>query len=52
MPTPSLEDPILARFRAALDEIYGDRIECIVLFGSRARGDAARDFDYDSYRKL
>ncbi|HVC51763.1 MAG TPA: hypothetical protein VND87_07060 [Stellaceae bacterium] len=30
-------DPILKRFRAALDAIYGDRIERVLLFGSRAR---------------
>ena len=30
-------DPILARFRAALDELYGGRLERVVLFGSRAR---------------
>jgi uncharacterized protein len=41
------DDPILKRFRAALDEIYGDRIERVVLFGSRARGDARDDSDYD-----
>lgn len=40
-------DPILARFRAALTELYGDRIERVVLFGSRARGDARPDSDYD-----
>src|SRR3954462_4559962 len=40
-------DPILQRFRAALDEIYGDRLERVVLFGSRARGDAGEDSDYD-----
>jgi predicted nucleotidyltransferase len=42
-----LADPILKRFRAALDEIYGDRLERVVLFGSRARGDAHEDSDYD-----
>ena len=31
-------DPILQRFRAELDKAYGDRIERVVLFGSRARG--------------
>ena len=41
------DDPILKRFRTALDEIYGDRLERIVLFGSRARGDAREDSDYD-----
>jgi predicted nucleotidyltransferase len=40
-------DPILNRFRAALDEVYGERIERVVLFGSRARGDARPDSDYD-----
>jgi predicted nucleotidyltransferase len=41
------DDPFLKRVRAALDEIYGDRIERVVLFGSRARGDARPDSDYD-----
>ena len=40
-------DPVLRRFRAALDEIYGERLERVVLFGSRARGDARDDSDYD-----
>ena len=40
-------DPILSRFRAALDEMYGDQIDRVVLFGSRARGDADSDSDYD-----
>ena len=34
------DDPILKRFRATLDEIYGQRLERVVLYGSRARGDA------------
>ena len=41
------QDPILLKFPAALDEVYGDRIERVVLFGSRARGDAKPDSDYD-----
>jgi uncharacterized protein len=45
---PSLRaNPILAKFRAALAEMYGDRLERVVLFGSRARGDAHPDSDYD-----
>jgi len=40
-------DPVLSRFRAALDETYGQRLERVVLFGSRARGDARPDSDYD-----
>ncbi len=38
---------ILAKFRAALYDLYGPRIERVVLFGSRARGDAREDSDYD-----
>jgi len=41
------DDPILAQFRAALEEIYGDRLDRVVLFGSRARGDGRPDSDYD-----
>jgi predicted nucleotidyltransferase len=42
-----MPDPLLPRLRAALDEAYGGRLERVVLFGSRARGDAHSDSDYD-----
>jgi predicted nucleotidyltransferase len=42
-----LDNPILRRVRSALDSMYGDRIERVVLYGSRARGDAREDSDYD-----
>ncbi len=42
-----LDDPTLLRFRTALAEVYGDRIERVVLFGSRARGEAETNSDYD-----
>lgn len=45
--TSVIDDPVLVRFRKALDEIYGPRLDRIVLFGSRARGDAREDSDYD-----
>jgi uncharacterized protein len=45
--TTPIHDPVLARFRAALDAMYGNQIERVVLFGSRARGDARPDSDYD-----
>ena len=47
MQIPPINDPILRRFRAALADLYGDRLERAVLFGSRARGDARPDSDYD-----
>ena len=40
-------DPVLVRFRQALRAMYGNRLERAVLFGSRARGDARADSDYD-----
>jgi uncharacterized protein len=43
----AIDDPILKRYRATLDEIYGQRLERVVLFGSRARGDADEESDYD-----
>ena len=47
MPGSPVDDPILKRLRAALAELYGERLERVVLFGSRARGDAGEDSDYD-----
>ncbi len=47
VPTPSLADPVLLRFRSALADLYGDEIDRVVLFGSRARGDARPDSDWD-----
>lgn len=40
-------DPILLQFRAMLDDMYGERLDRVVLFGSRARGDEREDSDYD-----
>jgi predicted nucleotidyltransferase len=44
--TPA-QDFVLTRIRQAIDKAYGRRIERVVLFGSRARGDAVPDSDYD-----
>jgi predicted nucleotidyltransferase len=41
------DDPVLRRYKAALDATYGDQIDRVVLFGSRARGDAHAESDYD-----
>jgi len=40
-------DPVLRRFRDAVAELYGPALDRVVLFGSRARGDAREDSDYD-----
>ena len=40
-------EPVLTRFRSALNEMYGDRLERVVLYGSRARGDSHPGSDYD-----
>ena len=46
-PALTRDNPVLAKFRAALHEMYGARLERVVLFGSQARGDARSDSDYD-----
>lgn len=47
MPIAPPDDPALTRFRDAVAQMYGDRLERVVLYGSRARGDAHEDSDYD-----
>jgi predicted nucleotidyltransferase len=47
MTTTLTNDAVLTRFRKALDEAYGNKIERVVLYGSRARGDAHAGSDYD-----
>lgn len=42
-----LENVALQHFRTAIGNAYGDRAERVILFGSRARGDAHPDSDYD-----
>jgi predicted nucleotidyltransferase len=47
MTVTHLDDPVLRRFRDAVSDIYGPRIDRVVLYGSRARGESHRDSDYD-----
>ncbi len=39
--------PILADLRRAYEDLYGDRLADLVLFGSRARGEAKPESDID-----
>lgn len=47
MPARPIDDPNLERIRAALYGLYIHRIERLILFGSRARGDQGPASDYD-----
>ena len=47
MPAKLKDDPVLTRLRAAVGKAYGERLERVVLYGSRARGDHRPDSDYD-----
>jgi predicted nucleotidyltransferase len=47
MDTVIATDPVLREFRAALTELYGPALDRVVLFGSRGRGEATPDSDYD-----
>lgn len=40
-------EPLLCELRAALDELYGDRLAKLILYGSFARGDAGEGSDVD-----
>ncbi len=44
---PDRDAGVIALFRRALDAKYGGRVERVILFGSRARGDHRPDSDYD-----
>jgi len=47
VPSAATSEPVLRRLRAELERLYGDRLERVLLFGSRARGDARPDSDWD-----
>lgn len=47
MASKASDGPVLERFRTAVNRIYGDQVARVVLFGSRARGDARPASDYD-----
>lgn len=39
--------PVLQELKAGLQQLYGERLKGVYLFGSRARGDAESDSDVD-----
>jgi predicted nucleotidyltransferase len=39
--------PYLPAIKKALADLYGDRLQGVILFGSEARGDASPDSDID-----
>jgi predicted nucleotidyltransferase len=41
------DDPVLVSIKERLYTVLGENAKEIILFGSRARGDAQRDSDYD-----
>ena len=45
--TKSKEKEIIQRFKERATEAIGDRLDRIILFGSRSRGDAQEDSDFD-----
>ena len=47
MDDPSNRDPVLQQFRARLGDAYAGRLDRVILYGSRARGDHRPDSDYD-----
>lgn len=47
IPVSGKVQTVLAELRRRLEQLYGDRLVKLVLFGSQARGDAAPDSDID-----
>lgn len=43
---PSIR-PILDELKAGLEELYGDRLDRVILYGSQARGDSGPESDID-----
>jgi predicted nucleotidyltransferase len=44
---PITAHPLLRRVRAELERLYGPRLVRVLLYGSRARGDAHEESDWD-----
>ena len=46
-PSTPTDTTVLKRIREILDDLYGERLKGVVLYGSRARGDFDEDSDID-----
>ena len=46
-PSTPTDTTVLKRIREVLDDLYGERLKGVVLYGSRARGDFDEDSDID-----
>lgn len=44
---PLAQEPTLNKFKKSIAALYGDNLDRVVLFGSRARGDNAPESDFD-----
>jgi predicted nucleotidyltransferase len=40
-------DPILKQFKEQIKQLYGNKLEAVILYGSYARGQATKDSDID-----
>jgi predicted nucleotidyltransferase len=47
MEDSATSDPVLGRLKEELRKLYGSRLEQLLLYGSRARGDHRAQSDYD-----
>ncbi len=41
------QNDVIIQFKNAIHHIFGERVDKIVLYGSRARGDFSEDSDFD-----
>lgn len=41
------QEPIINEYRSSLDALLGEKLDSVILYGSRARGDARDDSDID-----
>ena len=45
--SPTQKQKLIAEFKTSMQDLYGDRLSRVILYGSYARGDARPDSDID-----